>query len=94
MTRPQRKGTRLTNGQLDELCSAMYLMLEDRSAFASDDDRRRVWIENREEVRRHYQRKYCRPEFVNWGPEPLAWRCYDAPPEDRATFPDVPFSND
>ena len=90
MTRPRRKGHRLTEGQLKELSSAMHLLIEGRSAFSSDDDRQRAWCENRDEVRRFYRQHYSQYS----GPEPPAWHAYDAPPEDRRTLPEVPYSND
>lgn len=90
MPRPRRKGTsRLTEDQLWELCSIMYGLIERRSAFASEEERRRAWFDNREAVLRFYRTKLV--TAYERDPRPLAFYVYEAPGTQREnTFPVSP----
>ena len=94
MKRPRKNGTTLTVQELEELSTLTHLMLEGRSAFASDGDRRRAWLAHRAEVRRYYRQRYCAPgQDRPYRTEPFAFYCYDAPPDEWESYPEwIPYT--
>jgi hypothetical protein len=65
-----------------------HVTREGGPAFESDEARRTAWFKHKDDVRRHYQRVYLRPEYGQQKPEPLAYYCYEnVPPDERESYP-------